>query len=249
MPQSPQEIRRLRGLVQLEEDLVQAEAAATLTLERTLQDGGAADTRRAPVTPRSNRSAELRQAQSTQTPSSSREQRWRHPLGHDVAPRYLDAGCAASERRRKALATEQRANAGNISFDGKPAPLPSTRLVEISRRYEEERAAAVATPSSSARTNRAAELRRLHVATPRKGAELWRTARATTRAARVLSSAVAEAGCVLHVRGIGSEYQNAHGVGKYEREDELRKVFSRYGEFVSAAVRHRVDEDGNNTSW
>ena len=55
---------------------------------------------------------------------------------------------------------------------------------------------------------------------------------------------------MLHVRGVGSEYQNAQGVGKYEREDELRKVFSRYGEFVSAAVRHRVDEDGNNnTSW
>ena len=58
-----------------------------------------------------------------------------------------------------------------------------------------------------------------------------------------------EEGCTLHVRGIGTEYQNSLGIGKYERESELRRIFSRYGEVVSAAVRHQIDEDGSNTSW
>ena len=51
----------------------------------------------------------------------------------------------------------------------------------------------------------------------------------------------ADAGCQLHVRGVG---------GEFEDEDALTKVFTTYGEVVQATVRHRIDSaSGANTSW
>ena len=55
-----------------------------------------------------------------------------------------------------------------------------------------------------------------------------------------LETAAAE-GSQLHVRGIG---------GQFESEGALSEVFSKFGTFVQATVRHRrTDEHGVNTSW
>ena len=64
-------------------------------------------------------------------------------------------------------------------------------------------------------------------------------ARAEVRA-EVRAEADATAGCQLHVRGVG---------GDFEDERALSKVFLRFGEVIQATVRHRVDESGANTSW
>ena len=64
-------------------------------------------------------------------------------------------------------------------------------------------------------------------------------ARAEVRA-EVRAEADAAAGCQLHVRGVG---------GDFEDERALSKVFLRFGEVIQATVRHRVDESGANTSW
>ena len=59
-----------------------------------------------------------------------------------------------------------------------------------------------------------------------------------TSGKRVLSAY--ESRCTLHVRGVG---------GKYESAEALKKTFSKFGKFVTATIRHRQDEAGNNTSW
>ena len=46
--------------------------------------------------------------------------------------------------------------------------------------------------------------------------------------------------CILHVRGVG---------GKFETEEALTEVFQTFGTVVQATVRHRMDAEGNNTSW
>ena len=40
----------------------------------------------------------------------------------------------------------------------------------------------------------------------------------------------------------------AAGVGRYESEEALQKVFGQFGPVLGATVRHRV-ENGKNTSW
>ena len=51
-------------------------------------------------------------------------------------------------------------------------------------------------------------------------------------------------------RGIGAEGWDGseHGVGRYENEASLREIFEPFGMFLSAAIRHRI-QDGKNTSW
>ena len=51
-------------------------------------------------------------------------------------------------------------------------------------------------------------------------------------------------------RGIGAEDWDGseHGVGRYENEASLREIFAPFGMFLSAAIRHRI-QDGKNTSW
>lgn len=49
-----------------------------------------------------------------------------------------------------------------------------------------------------------------------------------------------EARCTLHVRGVGGDFESA---------ETLEKAFSKYGKFLTATIRHREDEAGNNTSW
>ena len=56
----------------------------------------------------------------------------------------------------------------------------------------------------------------------------------------------------IHVRGIGVEGWDGteDGVGREESAAALARIFGEYGEFISAAVRHRVDmAAGANTSW
>jgi hypothetical protein len=50
-------------------------------------------------------------------------------------------------------------------------------------------------------------------------------------------------GTRLHVRGIGAQG------GKFESEEALRKIFSPFGDFEGATIRHREDASGANTSW
>ena len=54
----------------------------------------------------------------------------------------------------------------------------------------------------------------------------------------------------IHVRNIGVHGWDgsADSEGTYESEDKLREIFSVFGPFVQATVRHRV-VDGKNTSW
>jgi hypothetical protein len=47
-------------------------------------------------------------------------------------------------------------------------------------------------------------------------------------------------GYMLHVRGVG---------GALEDEDRLKHVFSEFGGVMQATVRHRIADDGRNTSW
>ena len=47
--------------------------------------------------------------------------------------------------------------------------------------------------------------------------------------------------CLLHVRNIGS--------GGCKSEELLKQVFGRYGEVLSATIRDRVDNTGQDTSW
>jgi hypothetical protein len=56
--------------------------------------------------------------------------------------------------------------------------------------------------------------------------------------------------CQIHVRKIGVEGWDGtpEGKGKYENEDSLEQIFSQFGCFVQATVRHRV-KDGANSSW
>ena len=56
----------------------------------------------------------------------------------------------------------------------------------------------------------------------------------------------------IHVRGIGVSGWDgtANGVGTFENEAALGAIFSKFGKFLSARIRHRVDmEGGQNTSW
>ena len=54
----------------------------------------------------------------------------------------------------------------------------------------------------------------------------------------------------LHVRGIGVDGWDGttEGFGTYESEEALRKIFSEFGEFEQATIRHRIT-GGQNTSW
>ena len=54
----------------------------------------------------------------------------------------------------------------------------------------------------------------------------------------------------LHVRGIGVDGWDGtdDGVGTYESEAALKKIFEVFGPFVQATVRHRI-ADGKNTSY
>jgi hypothetical protein len=54
----------------------------------------------------------------------------------------------------------------------------------------------------------------------------------------------------IHVRHVGVHGWDGSttGVGEYESEAALRGLFSRYGRFLQATVRHRVKE-GKNSSW
>ena len=55
---------------------------------------------------------------------------------------------------------------------------------------------------------------------------------------------------VIHVRGIGMDGWDGtpEGRGTYENEDALEKIFSVFGVFLQATIRHRI-VDGENTSW
>ena len=54
----------------------------------------------------------------------------------------------------------------------------------------------------------------------------------------------------IHVRGIGVHGWDGtpEGRGTYENEAALRDIFERFGVFLGATIRHRI-EDGKNTSW
>jgi hypothetical protein len=54
----------------------------------------------------------------------------------------------------------------------------------------------------------------------------------------------------LHVRGIGCDGWDGtdEGVGEFESEGALRRIFLPFGELQQAAIRHRI-ADGKNTSW
>eukprot|EP01045_Picozoa_sp_COSAG04_P025679 COSAG04_NODE_3415_length_2831_cov_8.177892_2_plen_206_part_00 len=54
----------------------------------------------------------------------------------------------------------------------------------------------------------------------------------------------------LHVRGIGVDGWDGteEGTGSYENEEALEEIFSVFGSFVQATIRHRI-ADGKNTSW
>jgi hypothetical protein len=54
----------------------------------------------------------------------------------------------------------------------------------------------------------------------------------------------------VHVRGIGVDGWDGtpDGVGTYENSAALREIFSRFGDFKQATIRHRVVGD-QNTSW
>lgn len=54
----------------------------------------------------------------------------------------------------------------------------------------------------------------------------------------------------LHVRGIGCDGWDGtdEGVGEFESEGALRRIFLPFGKLQQAAIRHRV-ADGKNTSW
>jgi Ca2+-binding EF-hand superfamily protein len=54
----------------------------------------------------------------------------------------------------------------------------------------------------------------------------------------------------LHVRGIGVDGWDGteDGVGAYESEEALQKIFSAFGRVLFSKIRHRV-ADGANTSW
>ena len=74
----------------------------------------------------------------------------------------------------------------------------------------------------------------------------------TTRArGKIHSGAIADAEPTqIHVRGIGVHGWDGSedGLGTYEHEDEIRKVFAVFGHVLKVMVRHRV-KDGANTSW
>ena len=59
-----------------------------------------------------------------------------------------------------------------------------------------------------------------------------------------------EATALIHVRGIGMDGWDGtpEGRGTYENEDALEKIFSVFGVFLQATIRHRI-VDGENTSW
>ena len=54
----------------------------------------------------------------------------------------------------------------------------------------------------------------------------------------------------IHVRGIGVDGWDGteEGTGSYENEEALEEIFSVFGSFVQATIRHRI-ADGKNTSW
>ena len=54
----------------------------------------------------------------------------------------------------------------------------------------------------------------------------------------------------IHVRGIGVEGWDGteDGVGSFENEEALQEVFTPFGVFLKATIRHRI-QDGQNTSW
>ena len=57
-------------------------------------------------------------------------------------------------------------------------------------------------------------------------------------------------GCQVHVRGIGADGWDGtpDGVGHYENLGALAKIFSPFGDFEQATVRHRIKGTAN-TSW
>jgi hypothetical protein len=59
-------------------------------------------------------------------------------------------------------------------------------------------------------------------------------------------------GTQIHARGVGVHGWDGtpDGEGEFESEDALGKIFSAFGVFVQATVRHRIDAGtGENTSW
>ena len=67
---------------------------------------------------------------------------------------------------------------------------------------------------------------------------------------------VSGAGTMLHVRNIGVHGWDGteHGVGAFENEEALRQIFSAFGVFSFAVIRHRIqaEDDGSNqvnSSW
>jgi Ca2+-binding EF-hand superfamily protein/CRP-like cAMP-binding protein len=57
-------------------------------------------------------------------------------------------------------------------------------------------------------------------------------------------------GNMIHVRGIGVDGwdETPDGKGDYENDAALKKLFSPFGQFQQATIRHRI-EDSKNTSW
>ena len=57
-------------------------------------------------------------------------------------------------------------------------------------------------------------------------------------------------GCQVHARGIGVDGWDGtpDGVGQYENLGAMNRIFSPFGEFKQATIRHRIEGD-QNTSW
>ena len=83
-----------------------------------------------------------------------------------------------------------------------------------------------------------------------KREQMAKTAPPTAPAAASPPSPTAATEHQIHVRGIGVDGWDAteEGTGSYENEEALEEIFSVFGSFVQATIRHRI-ADGKNTSW
>ena len=125
-----------------------------------------------------------------------------------------------------------------------------TALTHTAEEVQEQSHHVHEAPSTPAHKARAPRSRRLVLeadssSTKQSGTVLGASAGISSGRSNSKSSGTAiPSGRTLHVRNIGKDSN-----GKYDSENALRKVFSEYGEFVQATVRHRISEDGTNTSW
>eukprot|EP01045_Picozoa_sp_COSAG04_P025680 COSAG04_NODE_3415_length_2831_cov_8.177892_3_plen_100_part_01 len=83
-----------------------------------------------------------------------------------------------------------------------------------------------------------------------KREQMAKTAPPTAPAAASPPSPTAATEHQIHVRGIGVDGWDGteEGTGSYENEEALEEIFSAFGSFVQATIRHRI-ADGKNTSW